>query len=227
MIEWSDVLRIARASDQLRAAMLSREPLMRQRRIVPSHTWYDLRGEIDEIPGLMLVFSTSMGLRPGMNVLEPGGGATHVLRLPQFFFDGLNRMLVGSQSFIHHELAHILLGHAEDPDFADKFDFDMTRDYFNHPYEIEAFTHQAVAGLALRPKLDQRSWTSGPYSAQQMLGGNVEQFVKAVIKEYPVKAYKALSPGNKELVAESIASLHAEATRHLFIENHSTAAPSI
>lgn len=176
MSDWDDVLRIARTSDQMLNAMRSKKPFLRKHRLFQHDIWYDLRGEVDEIPGLGVVFSTSAGLRAGVQIPPPGYPFSHLILLPQFFRESWNMTLYESQSLVHHEIAHILLGHEQDVEFYGNFTR-MTSEYFNHPYEIEAFMHQSLAALAMKPDIGQYSWTSGPMTEMEILGGNASDFV--------------------------------------------------
>ena len=214
MSDWDDVLRISRASDQLLEAISSRRPIHRRHRVFRHDTWYDLRGCVDEIPRLGIVFSTNVGLAGGVMIPPKETGFTHLIMLPQFFRHEWNVRIVETQTLLHHELAHILLGH-DDAHYAVK---KYTPDYFNHPAEMDAFFHQAVAGVVSYAEDGQFSWTSGPKSPGDFLSGNASDFVAEVIDRYGRSTKPALdnlTPQNRANLITRLHALHRDATAEL------------
>jgi hypothetical protein len=199
MSDWDDVLRISRASDQLLEAISGQRPVLRKHRIFNHTTLYDLRGKVDEIPRLGVIFTTKVGLAGGVIYVPNEEGFSHLIALPQFFRHDWNVRIVETQTLLHHELAHIILGHREYD--AKKY----TPEYFNHPAELDAFMHQAVAAVVSYAEDGQFSWTSGPRKPEEFLPDEADEFVAEVLKRYERRALDVLTPGNR---ARLIARLH-------------------
>lgn len=214
MSDWNDVLRISRASDQLLEAISSQRPVHRRHRILRHDTWYDLRGCVDEIPRLGVVFSTSVGLAGGVMIPPRDTGFSHLILLPQFFRHDWNLRIIETQTLLHHELAHILLDHDEAHYAVKRY----TAEYFNHPAEIDAFFHQAVASIVSYAEDGQFSWTSGPKEPSHFLHDEASDFVAEALKRY-TKSFKPalekLTPQNRANLILRLHALHREATADL------------
>jgi hypothetical protein len=209
---FDDVMRIAHASDQIADAIVNMKPAHRQHGIVKHNTWYDMRGIVDDIPGLGIVFTTSVGLTAGIQIPPKETGFTHLLLLPQFFRHEWNVRIVQTQAVLQHELAHIIVGDFEDAYGKLK---PYTDEYFNHPAEITAYTHEAIACIASYGPSNQFSWTSGPTSPRDLLGNDASYFTRKVLDQYQPKAWKALTPQNKALIIGRLNKMHREAVASL------------
>lgn len=212
--EISDVLRIARASDQIAAAIVDMKPALRRHGVFKHQTWYDMRGVVDDIPRLAIVFTTSVGLSAGVQIPPPETGLSHILLLPQLFRHDWNVRFIMTQAVVQHELAHILLDH----DYAHGLLKPKTAEYFNHPTEIDAYMHEAIARLASYGPSQQFSWTSGPLTPQELLGDNSSDFTTRVIEQYYPKAMQSLTPQNKGELILRLNKLHREALQTLELE---------
>lgn len=205
MSDWDDVLRISRASDQLLEAISAKRPMLRKHRVFHHVTLYDLRGTVDEIPGLGVIFTTKVGLSGGVICVPNVEGFSHFIALPQFFRHDWNMRIVETQTLLHHELAHIILGHRE---------YDVkkyTAEYFNHPAELDAFMHQAVAGVVSYAENGQFSWTSGPRNPDEFLPEDVNEFVTEVLKRYESRALAVLTPDNRSRLIDRLHQMHWDA----------------
>jgi hypothetical protein len=209
MSDWDDVLRISRASDQLLEAISVQRPILRTHRIFHHATVYDLRGKVDDIPGLGVIFTTRVGLAGGVIYLPTLDGFSHFIALPQLFRHDWNVRIIETQTLLHHELAHIILGHPE---------YDVkkyTSEYFNHPSELDAFMHQAVVAVVSYAENGQFSWTSGPRNPEEFISDEVDQFVTEVLKRYENRALNALTPSNRARLIDRLHQMHWDAKNDL------------
>jgi hypothetical protein len=212
MSDWNDVLRISRASDQLLRAIAVQRPILRRHRILSHITLYDLRGKVDEIPGLGVTFTTKVGLAGGVVYVNDPNSFSHLIALPQFFRHDWNLRLVETHTLLHHELAHIILGHRESDVKGIK---PYSLEYFNHPAELDAFMHQAVAGVVSYSEEGQFSWTSGPRPCEHFLPVNEDDFVAEVLNRYVKRALDALTPRNRAHLIERLQQMHWDAKTEL------------
>ena len=162
MSDWNDAIRISKTVNQIRTAFSETRPVKKwlQGKLVHIH---DIRGRVDGLPGLGLVFATSMRMNFGV-ALQPGGSPfSHVLIAPNLVFDKLNEAVVESQSGMHHEVAHLLLHELPNSDYVGR----IGKEYFRQPVEVDAYLHQALGGHLLSIERDLASkdsdmldWTS-------------------------------------------------------------------
>lgn len=141
MGDYEDHLAIMGAVDQVLEALPGIAPrkFWKNRRRVH---FYDLRGKVDAMPrlGIACMFPLSRFAVSKQDARSPFGPVILCPSLPAAWFD---RTVIRSQTGLHHEVAHVLLGHELDPGYAMNGPA-----YFNHPYEQAAFLHQALAAAA-------------------------------------------------------------------------------
>jgi hypothetical protein len=149
-------------------------------------SFYDLRGKIQDIPDLVVMFVFPLaraGVVPRQIV---GGRPILLLRLPGLWLKSFDDAVVRSQTSLHHEIAHVLLSHLEQDDGNTQRP-NKGADYFNLPEEIDAFLHQAIAGF-------ERALRELPPDASK----NDLAAMKAIfVKNTPLAFLKALTPANR------------------------------
>ena len=213
--DWNNALRIGKIADEICEAVEHVVPHRRLQNLVLLDL-YDLRGQVEELPALAVVCTTST-LRFGMARQPTASRFSHVILVPNFLLRALNKLLIQSQTLLHHEVAHILLGHEDGPDYSGQ----KSPAYFNHPAELDAYFHQGISALARSDGY--LSWNKT--DPQNILGDDPQKFATRFQLALKPKFWKALSQDNKYSLSERALTFWKDGKKHLEFSNLQQTSP--